>query len=663
MNFEQVFITATGTDIGKTFVASLLLRTRKNWSYWKPVQTGGIAIDQNALHEIAPQARISGLRSYEFELPASPDQAAAAEFAIAPRVDDLQAIAAGQSRLIIEGAGGLMVPLNDHNETWLDFLQATRMPVVLVASSGLGTLNHTLLSIEALQSRALPILALVLNGQAHRGNQKSLARFHPRIPLVVLPQMGSDTALAELDRIGEELWQKLSLHRNESQRSEGWLKKDKDFVWHPYTQHKTAPPPIPITSARGSYLYTDEGERLLDASASWWTCSIGHGHPRVAAAIRAQQAKLDHCGFGNATHQPGSELAARLIALAGPPFTKVFYTDNGSCAVEAALKMAAQAWTNRGETKRSKFLYFQGAYHGDTFGAMSVAESGGFHKAFAPYVFKGIEAPLVTSHPSRICPNGSKDLEAGKKELKRIFEAHADEMAAVIIEPWVQGSAGMLFQDLDWLRYLSELCGEYKVFLILDEVFTGLGRLGDSFAYKRAGITADIVCLAKGLTGGNLPLAATLATEEIFSAFLDDDRSKALLHGHTFTANPIACAAALASLDIYREQDIMGKALAIEYTFKNWLEANETSLELIAPRATGGIMAFELDSGSYFHNAAYLIPEIGRRYGLLLRTLGATVYFIPSLMISEDELERGLEALRQTIHYYRRKEGLQRLDL
>lgn len=653
MNFNQIFISATGTDVGKTFISSLLLRARKDWTYWKPVQTGGSSIDQNAVHEVAPLAVMSTLRNYEYELPASPDQAAAAEFALAPTVDELLNLAAGQQKLLIEGAGGLMVPLNDQNETWLDFLQASRIPVVLVASSGLGTINHTLLSIEALQNRSIPILGIVLNGPEHRGNQKSIARFHPRIPQIVIPQLGSDTALSELDRLGDQIWHKISILRNEAQKSEAWLKKDKDYVWHPYTQHKTAPRPVPIVAARGSYLYTDEDEKLLDASASWWTCTIGHGHPRIAAAIRAQQAKLDHCGFGNATHQPGSELAARLIALAGKPFSKVFYSDNGSCAVEVALKMAVQTWTNRNQPKRSKFLYFEGAYHGDTFGAMSVAESGGFHKAFAPYVFKGIEAPLVTSHPSRICPGGSAELEPRKKILRAIFEEQGEEMAAAIIEPWIQGAGGMIIQDLEWLRYLAELCQEFKVLLIFDEVFTGLGRIGDVFAYKRAGITPDIVCLAKGLTGGNLPLAATLVTSEIFEAFLDDDGSKALLHGHTFTGNPIACAAALASLDILREQDLVAKAKLIEQSFKTWIEWHEKRLGLISARAAGAILAFELDEGGYFHNAAYQIPDLGRSHGLMLRTLGSTVYFVPSLMISSDELEQGLISLRQTIEDYR----------
>ncbi|MES2745558.1 MAG: adenosylmethionine--8-amino-7-oxononanoate transaminase [Bdellovibrionota bacterium] len=654
MNFQQIFITATGTDVGKTFISSLLLRSAPDWSYWKPVQTGGAAIDQNSVLEIAPAARISPLKKYEYELPASPDQAAAAEFATPPLVYDLARMARLESQMIIEGAGGLMVPLNDKNETWLDFLQETRMPVLLVATSGLGTINHTLLSIEALQSRAIPILGLVLNGPEHRGNQKSLLRFHPRIPQIIIPQLGSDTALSELDRLGVSIWRTLAIGRNEDQKSKTWLKKDKDFVWHPYTQHLTAPEPIPIVAGRGSYLFTEKGEQLFDATASWWTCNIGHGQARIGAAIKQQHARLDHCGFGNATHQPGSELAAKLIGLAGneSDLTKVFYSDNGSCAVEVAMKMAVQARMNQGKPQQSKFLYFRGAYHGDTFGAMAVADSQGFHKAFAPYVFKGIETTVVTSHATDLCPNGSKSLDEGKAKLDRLFQVHARELAAVIIEPLVQGSGGMLMQDPDWLKHLAKLCQEHSVYLILDEVFTGMGRLGSDFAYQKVGIKPDLVCLAKGLTGGSLPFAATLATTEIFSAFLSEDRSKALLHGHTFTGNPIACAAALATLEIYRELDIPARARVIEGAFQQWISENQAPLKLSSPRAMGGILAFELESEGYFSEAAYKIPDLGRRHNLLLRTLGGTVYFVPPLSTDEDQLLIALENLKQTVQDY-----------
>lgn len=655
LNFSQIFVTATGTDIGKTFISSLMLRSAKDWSYWKPVQTGGQAVDQNSILQIAPMAKISPLKKYEYDLPASPDQAAAAEYALAPSVKDLVQISLGAKNLLVEGAGGLMVPLNDRQETWLDFLELTRMPVLLVASSGLGTINHTLLSLEALNNRSIPVLGLILNGPEHKGNQASLFRFHPRLPQLSIPQLGSDTALSELDRLGDSIWKLLKVWRNESQRSESWKKKDKDFVWHPYTQHLTAPDPIPVVSGKGPFLYTELGEELLDASSSWWTSTIGHGHPRIGAAIRKQQSKLDHCGFGNATHQPGSELAARLIGLAGHPFTKVFYSDNGSCAVEVALKMAVQAHTNRNQSQKCKFLYFQGAYHGDTFGAMSVAESGGFHKAFAPYVFKGIESPIVTAHKSRLCPEGTEGLEIGKSRLKSLFERHAHELAAVVLEPLIQGASGMNIQHLEWLTYLSELCEEHKVYLILDEVFTGLGRIGDNFAFQRAGIKADIVCLAKGLTGGTLPLAATLTTNEIFKAFLDEDRSKALLHGHTFTGNPIACAAALATLDLYKEQNIPSRAKDMESLFLQWIDAHKDELGLIAPRAIGAILAFELNESGYFDNTAYELPRIGRKWKLLLRTLGGTAYFVPPILMEWEELKEGLENLRQTILEFRSK--------
>jgi adenosylmethionine-8-amino-7-oxononanoate aminotransferase len=660
LNFQQIFVTATGTDVGKTFISSLILRAAKDWSYWKPVQTGGSAIDQNAVLEITPSARISPLKKFEFDLPASPDQAAAAEFATAPLVYDLARMAKLESQMVIEGAGGLMVPLNDKNETWLDFLQETRIPVLLVASSGLGTINHTLLSIEALQSRAIPVLGLVLNGPEHKGNQKSIARFHPRLTQIAIPQLGSDTALSELDRLGDTLWKALAPWRSEDQGSKAWLRKDRDYVWHPYTQHLTAPEPIPIVSGRGSYLYTEQGEQLFDATASWWTSNIGHGQARLGAAIKRQHARLDHCGFGNATHQPGSELAEKLIALAsmGSALSKVFYSDNGSCAVEVGMKMAVQARMNQGKPRQSKFLYFRGAYHGDTFGAMAVADSQGFHKAFAPYVFKGLESTVVTSHPSSLCPDGPKALDDGKRKLEALFKIHAEELAAVIIEPLVQGSGGMLMQHPEWLKHLGNLCREHGVYLILDEVFTGMGRLGSHFAFQKVGISPDIVCLAKGLTGGSLPFAATLATQDIFSAFLSEDRSKALLHGHTFTGNPIACAAALTTLEIYRELDIPARAQEMEGMFRQWIIENEKALGLIAPRALGGILAFELQTEGYFSEAAYKIPDIGRRNNLLLRTLGGTVYFVPPLSTPSDHLRIALENLRLTVKDYREAESL-----
>lgn len=647
---KHIFISGTGTDVGKTFVSALLAASNPEYRYWKPVQTGGPDIDANAVR--GSVERISGAACFSFEEALSPDQAAEAEGRAGPSIRELLTILRGRDEaLLIEGAGGLMVPLNEANETWLDFLQEGRLPVVLVAQSGLGTLNHTLLSIEALQSRAIPILAVILNGPPHPKNLQSLRRMKADIDFYALPQ---DPDPEQRAAFSSDLWSRLQ--RATEAAPDEWLDYDRKYVWHPYTQHKTAPYPIPVVRGQGIYLESAEGERLIDASASWWTCSIGHGRPEIGEAIRRQQASLDHCGFGNATHEVGSRLANRLVAACEGDLQRVFYSDNGSCAVEVALKIAAQSWLNRGVRGRSKFLYFQGAYHGDTFGAMAVGESGGFHKEFTAFRIPGVESRVVTSHRSRLCPEGPMALDQGLADLSLCFEKHAHELAGVIIEPLIQGASGMNMQEVRWLQQLSRLCREWKVPLILDEVFTGMGRAGAPFAYQRAGIEPDILCLAKGLTGGNLPLAATLVREDLFAAFLDDDRSKALLHGHTFTGNPIACAAALATLDIYDRENLWNRGRVIEDAFRSWIEAVGGELGLHAPRALGGVLAFELGTGDYFDPLAYAAPAAARRNGLLLRTLGATLYFIPTLTIEKAELDTALRALHRTVRDLRNEE-------
>lgn len=644
---RHIFITGTGTDVGKTFVSSLLLEANERYSYWKPVQTGGPDIDAAEVRRVSN--RIAKAESIHFALPLSPDQAAEAEGRPGPNVEQLLSILRkSEETLLIEGAGGLMVPLNEGHETWLDFLQKSRLPVLLVAQSGLGTLNHTLLSIEALENRSIPILAVLLNGPIHTRNLRSLQRLKPNVSFHCLSDSPDSEERA---RVGRDIWQVIdgSLEKH----ADDWLAADKKYVWHPYTQHKTAPDPIPVVGGQGVYLETANGERLIDASASWWTCSIGHGRTEIGAAIRRQQAQLDHCGFGNATHEVGSRLAERLVGITEGRFPRVFYSDNGSCAVEAALKIAAQSWLNKGIRSRNKFLYFQGAYHGDTFGTMAVGDSGGFHKDFTAFRIPGIEAKVVTSHRSRLCPTGPAALEEGLKDLSLCFERHAHEMAGVIIEPLIQGSSGMNLQEVAWLQHLAKLCRQTQVPLILDEVFTGMGRIGGAFAFQRAGIEADILCMAKGLTGGNLPLAATLVRESLFEAFLDDDRSKALLHGHTFTANPIGCAAALATLKIYDQENLWTKGLAIETRFHRWIEEEAEGLGLHQARALGGVLAFELGTGDYFDPLAYSVPSEGRRNGLLLRTLGSTIYFIPPLTITDSELHAALGSLARTVREVR----------
>jgi adenosylmethionine-8-amino-7-oxononanoate aminotransferase len=338
--------------------------------------------------------------------------------------------------------------------------------------------------------------------------------------------------------------------------------------------------------------------------------------------------------------------------LTGNKLSRVFYSDNGSTAVEVALKIAYQSWANRGDAQRTKFLAFSGSYHGDTFGAMSIGASDGFHSVFDPFRFTTLWVDPVTSHPSIVCPEGAIALEKKIATLDALLAAEHTKLAGVIVEPLVQGAAGMLMQPIQFLKELERLCHKYSLPLIFDEVFTGFGRVGAMFAFQRAGVGPDIVCLAKGLTGGNLPLAVTLAQEQYFEHFLADDKSKALLHGHSYTANAISCRSALTTLDILDRENIIERTLELETAFTSWINTEENRLKLENPRALGGILAFELPHsglGNYFHEKAAQIPKIAKKYGLFLRPLGNTVYFLPPLVISNAECKFALDALSSVV--------------
>jgi adenosylmethionine---8-amino-7-oxononanoate aminotransferase len=653
------FVTATGTDVGKTIVSAAILsaaaRKGLELAYWKPVQTGGSEVDQQTARSLCPAIKLSKLKSWSYDLAASPDQAALAAEAPEVSIEDLRHVwnENPSNPLLIEGAGGLLVPLNQHNETWRDFLSNTAMPVVLVVASGLGTLNHSSLTLEALDQAGIQVLAVVVNGPAHPANLSSLRRMHPHHHFVEFPWIELQSESPEWIAASNLLLETIMARHVELKTGPAdWLTADRLHCWHPYTQHKTAPDPVPIVRAHGIYLHTADGEKLIDASASWWTNSLGHAHPSIGAALRKQHQRIDHCIFGGATHEPASILAKRLAALSEQQLPRIFYSDNGSCSVEVGLKMAAQTWSNQGIETRKKFLFFRGAYHGDTFGAMSVAATEGFHKAFSPYLFAGHSLTPVTAHSSRLCPEGPQALSQGLRELDELFAQFGAELAGVIIEPLVQGASGMNIQELAWLQAVDKHCKRQNVPLILDEVFTGMGRVGSYFAWQRAGISPDIVCIAKGLTGGTMPLAVTMTSSKIYDCFLDADGSKALLHGHTFTGHALACAAALATLDCYVDEDILPRVNATEQMFQEWIDAKARRLGLVAPRCMGAILAFELPGsgpGDYFHPLAQRVPKIARQNGLLMRTLGNTMYFVPPLVIKPRELRDALGRIEATI--------------
>ncbi|MCB9878766.1 MAG: adenosylmethionine--8-amino-7-oxononanoate transaminase [Planctomycetes bacterium] len=405
------------------------------------------------------------------------------------------------------------------------------------------------------------------------------------------------------------------------------IARDRRVVWHPYTQHGVEVDPLPVTRADGAWLELAGGRRILDGISSWWATLHGHCHPRIVAAMHEQAARLDHVLFAGATHEPAVQLAERLLAVAPEGLSRVFYSDDGSTAVEVALKLVLQAWAQRGEAQRRVFVALDGAYHGDTFGAMSVGDPEPFFRALVPLLFEVRRVPA----------------DGDGATVERALADLGGRAAGVIVEPLLQGAAGMRVMPEGFVRGVRAACDGHGVPLIADEVFTGFGRTGAMFACQRAGVAPDVMCVAKGITGGTLPLAATLVREELFAAFLHDQRSRFFPHGHTFTANPIACAVALASLDLCAENDVPARLQAIgDALFDRLLPLRELP-QVADVRRLGGMAAVELRTPD--GDAGYL-SALGPRLraasierGVLLRPLGDVLYALPPACVGDAEIE------------------------
>jgi len=396
--------------------------------------------------------------------------------------------------------------------------------------------------------------------------------------------------------------------------------RDRAVLWHPYTQMRTAPAPLPIVRGEGVYLYTEDGRRILDGISSWWVNIHGHSHPTLNEALAAQARELEHVVFAGCTHRPAVELAERLLEILPPRMARVFYSDNGSTAVEVALKMAIQYWRNRGEPQRRQFIALHNAYHGDTVGSMSASESSVFTRAFEPLLF-----PV--------------ERVANLDELETRLN---DSVAAVIIEPMLQGAGGMIIWPSEFVAGVRQLCDRFGTLLIADEVLTGFGRTGKMFACEHAAITPDIICVSKALTAGYLPLGATATTAAVYDAFLSEDRSKTFFHGHSYTANPLACAVALASLDLFRDEPVLANVARLE----NQLREGFGSLrDLGDVRVIGGVAAVELAGKGYLDELGPRLAAAFLERGLLLRPLGNVVYFMPPYCISESETAWALEQI------------------
>lgn len=402
----------------------------------------------------------------------------------------------------------------------------------------------------------------------------------------------------------------------------GWLDDGVAHIWRPYAQMKTAAPPLPVVATHGSRLVLADGRELIDGIASWWTACHGYNHPHIAAAVSRQLEVMPHVMFGGLTHAPALDLARRLAALLPGDLDRVFFTDSGSVAVEVAMKMAMQFWLNQGERGRTRFVAFRGGYHGDTLATMAVSDDDeGMHR-----LFKG----MLTPH--HLCDLPRDD--ASEAALDAFLTDHRRELAGIITEPLVQGAGGMVFHDPEVLRRLRRLADRHGLLLILDEIFTGFGRTGSMFACQQAGIVPDIVTLSKALTGGTMALAATVARRHVFEAFWSDDPLHALMHGPTFMANPLACAAAGASLDLFETEPRLEQVAAITRTLERDLAPCRDLPGVHDVRVLGAIGVVEL-------RAAGDVEAMKRRFidqGVWLRPLGATIYLTPAFTIGEDDL-------------------------
>ncbi len=442
-----------------------------------------------------------------------------------------------------------------------------------------------------------------------------------------------------------------------------WRARDLDVLWHPCTQmreHPHALPLLPVARGEGAWLIGHDGRRILDAVSSWWTNIHGHAEPRVAEAIARQARTLEQVILAGFSHPPAVELAERLLALAPrqpdrAPLAKVFYADNGSSGVEVALKMAFHWYRNRGdEPNRTKFIALTNSYHGETVGALSVGDIPLYRRVYAPLLLDTLFAPSPDAFGARTPEDAAHRAEDAADALARLLDAHPGEVCAMIVEPRLQCAGGMRMHDPVYLRRVRELCDAHGVFLIADEIATGFGRTGTLFAFEQAGVMPDLMCLSKGLTGGFLPLAAVLATQQIYNGFLDDSRERAFLHSHSYSGNPLACAAALASLDILEQDDVIVRNRDTARKMGGFA-ASFASHPLVAEvRQTGMVVAIELHPEPENMEDGHAVEIAGRRglrmyrkaleHGVLLRPLGDVLYWMPPYCVDDAQLAQIADA-------------------
>lgn len=667
----MVCLIGTDTDAGKTLVAAALARAATAAGHTvlviKPVQTGcvedaaGLVLAPDVLtcHEAAPRATACALVQL---LPAcSPHLAARmAGQDLFPQslAAQVQACVAAQPAelVLVEGAGGLLTPLGE-SAVLADLVVALGCPVLLVVGNRLGAVNHALLTLEVARARGLDVAGMVVSeptpaadagDAALRADNIAILETLGRVAcLATIPHLEGlaeiapqrATAWDEAARAVQPALAHLGLGapgaQQDPEASAALLAYDREHLWHPYTSALAPQRAWEAVRTRGTRIILRDGRELVDGMASWWSAIHGYNHPVLLQALRRQAARMPHVMFGGLTHEPAVELGRALLAMAPAGLAHVFFADSGSVSVEVALKMALQYQMAAGAPEKHRILALRGGYHGDTLGAMSVCDPHtGMHRLFAGTL------PAQVFSPRPTCRFDAPYAPASFHAFAAVLEEHAASVAAVILEPIVQGAGGMWFYHPEFLRQVRDACHRYGCLLIADEIATGFGRTGRLFACEHAGITPDILCLGKGLTGGVMSLAATLTTRAVAEGLSRD--GGVLMHGPTFMANPLACAVARASLSLLAGGAWAGEVARLEAGLRHGLLPCAGLPGVRDARVLGAIGVLEMDAPVRTEALqAYFV-----RQGVWIRPFGRLIYVMPPFVTTDDELTTLTRAMR-----------------
>ncbi len=623
-------VVGTDTDVGKTgFCAQWLHAFAGRYAYWKPVETG--ESDTDTIRRLVPSARVFDPLAH-FAEPVAPLLAAVRVGRRMPSLAEvIAAVPASTLPLLIETFGGPLSPFTD-DELQAELVAAWDLPTILVTSSKIGAVARTLQALAGLRGYGIRPSALVLLGPCDKFAAGQIER-HAQAPVYSISwaeawdEAGLRTAAARNRSEFERLHAEAPPARVRPAASVGLVRRDRASVWHPYTPLAGSDDPLVVVGAEAEFLELADGRRLIDGISSWWTILHGHRHPPLMAALRAASRRIDHVLLAGATHPEAVTLAEMLLATAPWDGGRVFFSDNGSTAVEVALKMAYQAWCHRGEPQRTLFVGFEDGYHGDTFGAMAAGRDPLFFGRFEPLLFQTVRIPVSA------------------ERLAEALARHRGQVAAVILEPLVQGAGGMRMHSPQELADIFAVARRYGVFFIADEVMTGCGRTGSMWAFEQAGIAPDLICTAKTLAGGVLPLAASLAGPDIVSAFQSEDRSRTFFHGHSFAGHPLACAVAVANFQELTGERWKADARRIENVWRERLQPLGERAGL-AVRIRGSIAAIEIEAPDGY--LSELGPHLRRDCldrGVLLRPLGNVLYVLPPLRTGDASLHRIADAM------------------